>query len=83
MDRVLKCVREIETIMKMTFPSPIEIDVIKSLGGFWAGLLMEPLSQIYRWRIDMEGSQESQRWNLKDFSFLASLILRERCVGRW
>ena len=31
MDRVLKCVREIETIMKMTFPSPI--DVIKSLGG--------------------------------------------------
>ena len=49
MDRVLnlKCVREIETIMKMTFPSPI--DVIKSLGGFWAGLLMEPLSQIYRW----------------------------------
>ena len=40
MDRVLnlKCVREIETIMKMTFPSPI--DVIKSLGGFWAGLLM-------------------------------------------
>ena len=83
MDRVLnlKCVREIETIMKMTFPSPI--DVIKSLGGFWAGLLMEPLSQIYRWRIDMEGSQESQRWNHKDFSFLASLILGERCVGRW
>ena len=27
MDRVLKCVREIETIMKMTFPSLI--DVIK------------------------------------------------------
>ena len=72
MDRVLKCVREIETIMKMTFPSPI--DVIKSLGGFWAGLLMEPLSQIYRWRMDMEGSQESQRiWNVEEFPSLLPL----------
>ena len=35
MDRVLKCVREIETIMKMTFPSPI--DVIKSLGRWVLG----------------------------------------------
>ena len=68
MDRVLKCVREIETIMKMTFPSPI--DVIKSLGGFWAGLLMEPLSQIYRWRIDMEGSQESKDGIIRTFPSL-------------
>lgn len=42
---IMKCVREIGMIMKMTFPSPI--DVIKGLPRkVPGGVVMEPLSQI-------------------------------------